>query len=271
MNKENGIVTCPIEFMGRLQRNSENPLGNPQIIPNVSYGSVPINPYTGLPVNPEIADKRSIDTMMKMEELKLKAYLEMEKQKWEYHYKKDLEKLKTENRLRIEEKQVENSMRRIEGMQARTKERENASYAIFKDSEGRLRLETKYPTRKSDYSEPVINSTDIHAYRICDMEMQKMVLFIVEADNLSEKIVLRREDVNMRVFERCLSKHGLAVTTSRERRRLVLELLLSFLLDEATVVEMPETVGWCKTNTGWIFTESEAGTIEGVVGRYGIK
>ena len=112
----------------------------------------------------------------------------------------------------------------------------------------------------------------MRAYLICDMETKKTVVVIVEANNLTEKIVLAREDVNPRVFERCLSKRGLAVTTGRERRKLVLELLLSYLIDEAAVVELPKTVGWSKTNTGWIFVESDAETIEGVVrGHYEIK
>ena len=255
MNKE---IICPIE-----------PVNNSQYVP---YAFGVINPYTGCPVNSMVTDKRFVEFLMKMEEDKLKAQLDMEKQKLDYEYKRDLEMLKAENRLRLEEKQAENSMKRIEGMQARTDERENASYAIFKDSENRLRLETKYPTRKSDYSEPVINSADMRAYRICDMETQKTVVVLVEADNLTEKIVLSREDVNPRVFERCLSKRGLAVTTGRERRKLVLELLLSFLIDEAVVVEMPKTVGWSRTNNGWIFAESEAETIEGVVrGHYESK
>ena len=255
MNKE---AICPIE-----------PVNNSQYVP---YGFGVINPYTGYPINSMETDKHFVEFLMKMEEDKLKAQLDMEKQKLDYEYKKDLEMLKAENRLRLEEKQAENSMKRIEGMQARTDERENASYAIFKDSENRLRLETKYPTRKSHYSEPVINSADMCAYRICDIETHKTIVVIVEANNLQEKIVLAREDVNPRTFERCLSKHGLAMTTTRERRKLVLELLLSFLMDEAVVIELPKTVGWSKTNTGWIFAGSEAETIEGVLrGRYEIK
>lgn len=258
MNEMNQKAICPIESISNVQ--------------NASYGLGPINPYTGLPLNPTVADKSFMDAIMKMEEEKLKAQLDMEKQKLEYAYKRDLEMLKAENRLRLEEKQSENIMKRVEGMQVRTEERENAAYAIFKDSENRLRLETKYPTRKPDYSEPVINSTDMRAYRICDMETHETVVVIVDGNNLTEKIVLARTDVNPRVFERCLSKRGLAVTTGRERRKLVLELLLSYLVDEAAVVELPKTVGWSKTNTGWIFAVSDAETIEGVVrGRYEIK
>lgn len=94
----------------------------------------------------------------------------------------------------------------------------------------------------------------------------------IQADNLTESIVLEREDVNPKAFERRLSERGLAVTTSRERRKLVLELLLSYLVDEAAVVELPKKVGWSKTNTGWIFAESDTETIEGAVrGCYEIK
>lgn len=241
--------------------------------PNAPYGVGGINPYTTVyPVNPAVADKSFMDALLKFEEEKFKAQLDMEKQRLNYACKRDLEMLKTENRLRIEEKQAENSMRRIEGMRARAEERENASYAIFKDSESKLRLEIKYPTRKSNYSEPVINSVNMRACRICDAETQKTVAIIFLADNLTENIVLKREDVNPKVFEKCLSERGLAITTSRERRKLVVELLLSYLIDEAAVVELPKKVGWSKTNTGWFFAESESETIKGVLKEgYGIK
>lgn len=257
MNETYNKAVCPIETVNNSQ--------------NIPYGFGLINPYTGCYVNPTVTDKSFVDFLMKMEEDKLKAQLDMEKQRLDYIHKTDLEMLKAENRLRLEEKQAENISKRIEGMQARTEERENASYAIFKDSENRLRLETKYPTRKSEYSEPVINSADMRAYRICDIETHKTVMVLVEADNLPEKIILTREELNPRFFERCLSKRGLAVKVGRERRKLVLELLLSFLIDGAVVVELPKTLGWSKTNTGWIFAESEAKTIEGVVRGYEIK
>lgn len=248
MNGMNKKIICPIE-----------PVNNAQ---TVSYGYV--NPYTGLYLNPVVADRIYMDS--------LKYQAEKEKQMVDYACKKDLEMLKAENRFRLEEKQEENRVRRIEGMQARTDEQENASYAIFKDSEKRLCLETKYPTRKSDYSKPVINSADMRAYRICDMETHKTVAVIMDADNLTEEIVLVRADINPRVFERCLSKCGLAITTSRERRKMVVELLLSYLIDKATVVELPKTVGWTQTDMGWIFAASDAETIEGVLkGRYEIK
>lgn len=272
MNGMNKEVICPIECADYSQKMNEFPISNPQMPLNAPYGSVFINPYTATPINAAVTDKRFMDALIKMEEEKLKAQLDIEKQKLDYAYKRDLEMLKTENRLRIEEKQAENITKRIKGMQARTQERENAAYAIFKDSESRLRLETKYPTRKSEYSEPVISCVDMRACRICDVETHKTVVIIVEADKMTEKIVLVREEVNARVFEHCLSERGLAVTTSRERRKLVLELLLSFLVDEAVVIELPKTVGWSKTNTGWIFAESDAKTIEGVIrGRYEIE
>lgn len=241
--------------------------------PNVPYGVGGTNPYTmGYHVNPAVVDKNVMDALLKFEEEKFKAQLDMEKQRMNYACKRDLEMFKTENRLRIEEKQAEHSMRRIEGMRARAEERENASYAIFKDSESKLRLEIKYPTRKSNYSEPVINSVNMRACRICDAETQKTVAVIFLADNLTENIVLKREDVNPKVFEKCLSERGLAITTSRERRKLVVELLLSYLIDEAAVVELPKKVGWSKTNTGWFFAESESETIKGVLKEgYGIK
>lgn len=258
MTETNQVAICPIE-----------PISNCQ---NVPYGFGLINPHTGFPINPAVADQRFIDAIMKMEGEKFKAQLDMEKQRLDFIYKRDLEALKAENRIRLEEKQSEIITKRIEGMQARTEERENAAYAIFKDSESRLRLETKYPNRKTNYSEPVINSADMRAYRICDMEMHKTVFFVVEGDNLTEKIILARDDINPRAFERCLSKRGLAVTVGRERRKLVVELLLSYLVDEAIVVELPTTVGWSKTNTGWIFAETDTETIEGVVReRYEIK
>lgn len=273
-------VTCPIEFENQTGEvpaiNCCSQIPNPtavlQMNQGIAHGSVPINPFTGLPINPAVADKSYMDALLKMEGERIKAQFDIEKQKLDYAHKKDLEILKSENRLRLEEKQAENIAKRLEGMQARTAERENASYAIFRDSESRLRLETRYPTRKSDYSEPIINSDSMQAYRICDVETHKTVAVLIKADNMPEKIVLAREDVNPRVFERCLSKRGLAVTTSRERRKLVLELLLSFLIDEAAVVELPKTVGWRKADTGWIFAESDAKTIEGVVrGCYEIK
>lgn len=234
----------------------------------VAPSYLPINPYTGYPVSLAVADKSYVDFWMKMEEERNKAQLDYQKQMLAHDNKKELEKLKTENIIKIENKRHENAMKRQEGMCERTEERENAAFALFKDSEGRIRIETKYPTREPKYSAPIIKCLNVCSCKICDAETHEVALLIVSADNMVGNIILEKENFNLKGLENCLSKHGIALNISRERKKMVLSLLLSYLIDEAGIVELPKTLGWSKSNGGWIFASSIEETIDGAKGGY---
>ena len=234
----------------------------------VASGYLPINPYTGYPVSSAVVDKSYVDFWMKMEEERNKAQLDYQKQILALDNKKELENLKTENIIKIENKRHENAMKRQEGMYERTEERENAAFALFKDSEGRIRIETKYPTREPKYSVPIIKCLNVCSCQICDAETHEVALLIVTADNMVGNIILEKENFNLKGLENCLSKHGIALNISRERKKMVLNLLLSYLIDEAGIVELPKTLGWSKNNGGWIFASSIEETIDGVKGGY---
>jgi len=196
------------------------------------------NPISGLPVNPALADKFFLDSLAKEQE---------------FGYKVALENLKAENASKLEDKKHDNAMKRIEGILTRKEELDNATEAIFKDSDGRFRLEKRYPNEPPKYTSPILNCINLQAYQICDLETHERIRVLLTADNLKNNIILEKEDINSKGLSKCLANHGSAVTISRDRKKNALELLYSYLMRESKVIEHPTHLGWNQTSNGWVF------------------
>lgn len=196
------------------------------------------NPYTGYPVNTALADKFILDSIAREQEFGHK--LEIERQK--AAYARDLE-----------DKKHDNAMKRIEGIMDRKEELDNATEAIFKDSDGRFCLEKRYPNKPPKHTPPILNCVNLQAYQICDMETHEQIRVVLTADNLKNNIIIEKEDINSRGVSKSLSSHGFEVTIGRDKKRNTCDLLYSYLMRESQVIEQATHSGWNRTNSGWMF------------------
>jgi len=279
MNYEDKVPQCPIIFPEESQSSSGvtannaslrtvNPAGLGPMYSEVEYGSYMVNPFTGYPVNAAVLDKSYVDSLMRIEEAKCKSVLEMNKQNLEHANRMALEERKAEHRLAYEDRHSENVMRRFYGMEEKKAEREHSVSSVFEDAEGCLCLETRYMNGDVFCSKPIINCFNMRAHRICDAETHETVVVIIAINDFTEQIILVGEDINPRLFDKCLSKRGIAVKASRERRKMVVDLMFAYLMEHATATELPNSVGWTKTNKGWFFTEFESKTTGGAARGY---
>ena len=131
MNNEQ-IITKPIEFepafqtglreRGTTQVQNTNRCIDANLYPNSNYypnHNPNYNQITGLLVNPALADKFYLDILAKEQE---------------FAHKVALENLKAENASKLEDKKHENVMKRIDGIQSRKEELDNAPDVVKQEA-----------------------------------------------------------------------------------------------------------------------------------------
>lgn len=243
MNNE-PIIIEPIKFesasqtglreCGTTQVQNTNRCNDANVYPNLYY----YNPFTGRPVNPALADKFFLDSLAKEQD---------------FGHKVEIERQKAEYASRLEEQKHHNVMKRIEGIMERKEELDNATEAIFKDSDGRFCLETRYPNKPPKHTPPILSCVNLQAFQICDLETHEQIRVVLTADNLKNNIILEKGEINSKGLSKCLADHGSAVTISRDRKKNTSDLLYSYLMRESKVIEYPTHLGWNKTGNGWVF------------------
>lgn len=277
MDKQMNQVVRPIEFDESLTQTNGRSEGitnysgytctNP-IAPlayDLSNYHNTMSPLSGCQVSGTELDKVYVEHLAHLAEQNNKYQNEQYLSSIRHQHAKELENLETDNRMKIEDKKHENLMKRIEGMEAMKSEYAHAIQAVIENADGYLCYETKYPNRESKFSKPILNCRNMVAQIICDIETHETIAVIISADDLKDRIILVKDEIDIKTFEKCLVNHGVDFRVSRDNRKQVLNLLLTYLLNNAVVVEFPSSVGWNKTKDGWLFAESKEKTVEGVI------
>ena len=152
-----------------------------------------------------------------------------------------------------------NMEKRQEGIEARKRNRQNASYAISKDSEGRFCLETTFLNGDVEVSRPVMNVSNMYMISLVGMGTGDYVNLVMW-DEMQSEIVLTRES-DVKTFKTAINKAGIAIQVGRDRKKDVLDLIFAHLIRNCKKVSVAEHLGWNKANDKWIWIENEVETL----------
>lgn len=235
--------------------NMQQPINLSYYQANSDYGYVApaINPYTGYPIDKNCMEKY-LDYSLGIEKQKFQNALDIEKERCIYEMRKDLDDRKTENALRREE-----------GMYRRKINREMAQYCVFENSEGFLCLEMTFPNGERTYSKPVVNSRNLYALCVCNVDSHDREVCIIRSKHSDEQIILYGKSLCSDGFSKQLEQKGISILVCRERRKMVTEMIFTYLLENAKITELPDSLGWHQTKKGWFFTDLESKTIMGAM------
>lgn len=248
----------PINFIGENQYPYQNQYlyqnqypvnGTGMCIPQPN--NMVMDPNTGLTMPVE----QYLEHCLKQNELHHKAILESQKMQEEFRLRKELDDYKTAN-----------AIKREEGMEKRRRKRESASYRIFENPDGFFGMEVCYLDSEADYTGAVINCRHMRAHCVYELHGREMAVCIIDfqdSDGSVERVVLFGRFLNAEGLAKVLQKKGVTVQVGRDRKKLVWELIFSYLINTATKSELPDSLGWHKLEPDWFFTESEAQTIAG--------
>lgn len=230
-------------------------------------GYVNYNPYTGLPVNPMVADKLYADLITK----NLDSQIAFGRKQQEHEWKKELEAVKQEGerkiyemRVELEEKKQEMALKRDEALYRRKINREMAQISIFENSEGYLCQEIIFPEGEIEYSRPIVNQPNLQMMCLYSVEGDDVVA-IVGINNFAEKVILREKNFDAIGLGKMLQTKGVVIGVCREKKKQVLELIFAYLVERAEKRKIPNSLGWYQTEQGWAFAERISQTMLGAM------
>lgn len=142
-----------------------------------------------------------------------------------------------------------NMEKRQEGIEARKRNRQNASYAIGKDSEGRFCLETTFLNGDVEVSRPVMNVANMYMTRLVGIETGDYVNQI-SWDEMNRDIILTK-DSDVKAFRIAMNLAGIAIQVGRDRKKDVAELIFAYIVRNCKSVSIADHLGWNKAGDKW--------------------
>lgn len=152
-----------------------------------------------------------------------------------------------------------NMEKRQEGIETRKRNRENASYEICKDSEGRFCLETTFLNGDVEVSRPVMNVSKMYMVRLVGIETGDYVNQI-SWDEMNRDIILTK-DLDVKAFRTAMNLAGIAIQVGRDRKKDVAELIFAYIVRNCKSVSIADHLGWNKAGDKWIWIQKEEDTL----------
>lgn len=152
-----------------------------------------------------------------------------------------------------------NMEKRQEGIEKRKRNRENASYAISKDSEGRFCLETTFLNGDVEVSRPVMNVSNMYMTSLVGMETGDYVNLLMW-DEMKRDIMLTK-DSDVKAFRTAINLAGIAIQVGRDRKKDVAELIFAYIVRNCKSVSIADHLGWNKADDKWIWIQKEEDTL----------
>lgn len=152
-----------------------------------------------------------------------------------------------------------NMEKRQEGIETRKRNRENASYEICKDSEGRFCLETTFLNGDVEVSRPVMNVSKMYMVRLVGIETGDYVNQI-SWDEMNRDIILTK-DLDAKAFRTAMNLAGIAIQVGRDRKKDVAELIFAYIVRNCKSVSIADHLGWNKAGDKWIWIQKEEDTL----------
>ena len=144
-------------------------------------------------------------------------------------------------------------------------DREVIEYTIFENSDGCLCLEIQYLDGEHIFTKPIINCIHMRAHLLRAPENKKPVVCIISLNDFTDQIILFGSYLCVDGFEKLLTKKGIPILVGRYKRKLAIEIIFMYLMEHATVSELPDLVGWHQKKEGWFLSNCEAGAMAQII------
>lgn len=130
-------------------------------------------------------------------------------------------------------------------------------YTVFENSDGYLCLEIQYSDGEHIFTKPIIDCVHMRAHLVCESDYKKWVVCIVGLNDFSDRIILSGRRISADNFEEVLTVKEIPILVSKIKRKVVMEMVFMYLMENATVSELPNSLGWSKRKTRKSLAEYE--------------
>lgn len=130
-------------------------------------------------------------------------------------------------------------------------------YSVFENSDGYLCLEIQYSDGEHIFTKPIIDCIHMRAHLVCEPDDKKRVVCIISLNDFSSRIILSGRRISADDFEKTLTLKNIPILVSEKKRKVVMEMVFMYLMGNATVSELPDSLGWSRRKTGTTLAERE--------------
>ena len=177
-----------------------------------------------------------------------------------------LENHKLKNRLDFEEKKAKIAEKRDETIQRRKELNHLARKAAFEDSEGYLCLEVIRPDNSRSKSDRIVNVPYIRMICFTDVTKAGRKMGVISWHNKNNKHFLQENAFSPKGLRNLFDENGVSIEVGRDKKNEMLDMIWSFLVQNAKQFRVFPYYGWCKTSQGWRFADTEKMIIKDLMG-----
>ncbi|WP_455190855.1 hypothetical protein [Eubacterium ramulus] len=177
-----------------------------------------------------------------------------------------IENYKLKNRLDFEEKKAKIAERRDEAIQRRKELKQLARKAAFEDSEGYLCLEVIRPDNSRSKSNRIVNVPYIRMICITDVTNANRKMGFISWSKKENKHFLQENVFSQKGLRNLFDENGVSIEVGRDKKNEMLDMIWSFLVQNAKQLYAFPYYGWCKTSQGWRFADTKKMVINDLKG-----
>lgn len=233
-----------------------------------------INPYTGKKMPKNMADQlyynqsmAALENSWVQSNSNLAFWHQVELNNQKKAHDEEIQRIKLERsreeaeyKRQLEEYKAEMAIKRMEAIEELKMNRACASQGLFEDINGFLCLETVFPNGKKLISEPIMNVSCVQMICLINMcDMYDKVALLSWKD-CSEPVVLN--DITSKALNNVLTNWGLNLRVGRDRKKIIIEILLSYLMEHANIKKAVPKVGWNLISGEWFFESDPEKTLD---------
>lgn len=144
--------------------------------------------------------------------------------------------------------------------------RELTTRAIAVDSDGKFVIESTLPTGEKKFSKPVCRETGFRACWLYALDVpQKDWLFSINFFGVTGSTTVILKKPSTQIVMRAFREVGVHFRFSRSLRAEMEAAVVAWLIQNATIVEIPKRIGWNQMSDGeWYFEQDAKKTLEGI-------
>lgn len=141
--------------------------------------------------------------------------------------------------------------------------RDNATFAVFENADGKICIQMQMVGEPVYYSPPILNVSGLKMVLYHTFDSSDCVA-VITWDATKSKITLSDQNLCSDGMRKALEKQGVCISTMKERKKEVTELVFAYLASKANHILLPRSLGWNKVGADWVFASCPGETIIGI-------
>ncbi len=237
---------CPVSFQEGIPEGT--------VDYGLQRGTFPGTPHTGAYPTPAfMPSSQAIE----------KVWIEDMRSSIDAEYKRQLLQLEYKNRKEQDERKALWKEKLNRGIFERKIHRDNATFAVFENADGKICIQMQMVGEPVYYSPPVLNVSGLKMVLYHTFDSSDCVA-VITWDATKSKITISDQNLCSDGMRKALEKQGVCISTLKERKKEVTELVFAYLASKANHILLPRSLGWNKVGADWVFASCPGETIIGI-------